>query len=111
MIKSRAGRLARNLIGGAALRLPAVGHKAAGTVSGIGIDYPQAPRAHDVELQDNRRLYEVLRDGRFVLLAPDAADPGLATRVRADLQAARASFTGAREKRARPDVQQLARAG
>jgi 2-polyprenyl-6-methoxyphenol hydroxylase-like FAD-dependent oxidoreductase len=73
MIRSRAGRLTRNLLGGAALRLPPVARKAAGIVSGIGIGYPHAPRAHDVPLRDSRRLYEVLRDGKFVLLAPDAA--------------------------------------
>jgi 2-polyprenyl-6-methoxyphenol hydroxylase-like FAD-dependent oxidoreductase len=73
MIRSRAGRLTRNLLGGTALRLPPVARKAAGIISGIGIDYPQAPRAQDVPLRDSRRLYEVLRDGKFVLLAPDAA--------------------------------------
>ena len=78
MIRSRAGRLARNVLGGAALRLPPVAHKAAGTISGIGIDYPHAPRAADVPLLDSRRLYEVLRDGKFVLLAPAAAAPQLA---------------------------------
>jgi 2-polyprenyl-6-methoxyphenol hydroxylase-like FAD-dependent oxidoreductase len=78
MIQSRAGRLARNVVGGAALRLPLVARKAAGTISGIGIDYPQAPRAQDVALRDGRRLYEVLRGGTFVLLAPDAAKPAIA---------------------------------
>jgi len=73
MIRSAAGRLTRNILGGAALRLPPVARKAAGTISGIGIDYPHAPRAQDVPLQDSRRLYEVLRDGKFVLLAPEAA--------------------------------------
>jgi 2-polyprenyl-6-methoxyphenol hydroxylase-like FAD-dependent oxidoreductase len=73
MVQSRAGRLARNVVGGAALRLPPVARKVAGTISGVGIDYPHAPRAADVELKDSRRLYEVLRDGRYVLLAPDAA--------------------------------------
>ena len=73
MVRSRTGRLARNLLGGAASRLPPVAGKVAGTVSGIGIDYPEAPRAADVALQDSRRLYEVLRDGTFVLLAPDSA--------------------------------------
>jgi len=77
MIRSRAGRLARNVIGGAALRLPAVARKAAGTVSGIGINYPHAPRAQDVPLQDSRRLYEVLREGKYVLLAPEAARPAI----------------------------------
>ncbi|MEU4242693.1 FAD-dependent monooxygenase [Actinoplanes sp. NPDC026619] len=76
MVRSRAGRLARNVIGGTALRLPPVAHKAAGTISGIGIDYPHAPRAADCALRDGRRLYEVLRDGRFVLLAP----PGFESR-------------------------------
>ena len=80
MIKSRAGRLARTVVGGAALRLPPVARKAAGTISGIGIDYPQAPRAHDVALQDSHRLYEVLRSGKFVLLAPDTARPAIAGR-------------------------------
>jgi 2-polyprenyl-6-methoxyphenol hydroxylase-like FAD-dependent oxidoreductase len=80
MIRSRAGRLARNTVGGAALRLPAIAHRAAGTISGIGIDYPRAPRAADVPLRDSRRLYEVLREGRFVLLAPDAAGSALAGR-------------------------------
>jgi len=80
MVRSRAGRLARNLVGGAALRLPPVARKVAGTVSGIGIDYPGAPRAQDVSLADSRRLYEVLRGGRFVLLAPEAARPALAGR-------------------------------
>jgi 2-polyprenyl-6-methoxyphenol hydroxylase-like FAD-dependent oxidoreductase len=77
MIRSGAGRLARNVLGGAALRLPAVAHRAAGTISGIGIDYPTAPRAQDVPLRDSRRLYEVLRAGKFVLLAPDGAAPAI----------------------------------
>ena len=77
MVRSRAGRLARNVLGGVALRLPPVAHKAAGTLSGIGIDYPHAPRAADVPLLDSRRLYEVLRDGKHVLLAPAAAEPQL----------------------------------
>jgi 2-polyprenyl-6-methoxyphenol hydroxylase-like FAD-dependent oxidoreductase len=77
MVRSRAGRLARNVLGGLALRLPPVANKAAGTLSGIGIDYPHAPRAADVALLDSRRLYEVLRDGKHVLLAPAAAEPHL----------------------------------
>jgi 2-polyprenyl-6-methoxyphenol hydroxylase-like FAD-dependent oxidoreductase len=80
MVRSKLGRLARNTIGGAALRLPPIAHRAAGTISGIGIDYPGAPRAADVALRDSRRLYEVLREGRFVLLAPDAAGSALAGR-------------------------------
>jgi hypothetical protein len=75
MIQSRVGRLTRNLLGGTALRVPPIAHKAAGIISGIGIDYPHAPRAHDVPLTDGRRLYELLRDGRFVLLTPGRAAP------------------------------------
>ncbi|MEN3361755.1 MAG: hypothetical protein V7637_5737, partial [Mycobacteriales bacterium] len=71
MVKSRLGRMARNFIGGNALRLPPIAHKAAGVISGIGIDYPGAPRAADVPLKDSGRLYEALRDGKFVLLTPD----------------------------------------
>jgi 2-polyprenyl-6-methoxyphenol hydroxylase-like FAD-dependent oxidoreductase len=84
MIQSRAGRLARNVLGGTALRLPPVARKVAGMISGIGIDYPGAPRAQDVTLRDSRRLYEVLRDGKFVLLAPETAKStldGLQVRV------------------------------
>jgi 2-polyprenyl-6-methoxyphenol hydroxylase-like FAD-dependent oxidoreductase len=81
MVESRVGRLARNVVGGAALRLPPIARKVAGTVSGIGIDYPGAPRAGDVALRDSRRLYEVLREGRFVLLAPESARPALPGRV------------------------------
>ncbi|MGW4212245.1 FAD-dependent monooxygenase [Lentzea sp. NPDC004789] len=76
MIRSRAGRFARDVLGAAALRLPPVARKAAGTISGIGIDYPGAPRAQDVPLQDSR-LYEALRDGKFVLVAPDEAKPAI----------------------------------
>jgi 2-polyprenyl-6-methoxyphenol hydroxylase-like FAD-dependent oxidoreductase len=74
MVRSGAGRLARNLVGGAALRLPPVARRAAGTISGIGIDYPGAPRARDVALRDSGRLYAELRRGKFVLLAPSADD-------------------------------------
>jgi 2-polyprenyl-6-methoxyphenol hydroxylase-like FAD-dependent oxidoreductase len=49
------------------------------TVSGIGLRYPASRRAHplagrripDLRLKRVRRLYEALRGGRFVLVAPD----------------------------------------
>jgi hypothetical protein len=75
MIRSRIGRLARNVVGSAAMRLRPVARKAAGTISGIGIDYPGVPRTPDAELRDGRRLYELLRAGSFVLLAPERAHP------------------------------------
>jgi 2-polyprenyl-6-methoxyphenol hydroxylase-like FAD-dependent oxidoreductase len=71
MIRSHIGRLARNLVGSAAMRLGPVARTAAGTISGIGIDYPGAPRTPDIELRDGHRLNELLRAGTFVLLAPE----------------------------------------
>jgi 2-polyprenyl-6-methoxyphenol hydroxylase-like FAD-dependent oxidoreductase len=66
----------------AAVRVPAVARRAALTVSGIGIAYPRprgghplvGRRADDVELIGGARLAEVLRDGRFVLVAPASDD-------------------------------------
>jgi 2-polyprenyl-6-methoxyphenol hydroxylase-like FAD-dependent oxidoreductase len=59
-----------------ALSLPAVRHRAARTVSGIGIGYGPVERVPDRTLPDGRRLYEVLRDGRFALLGTPSADLG-----------------------------------
>ncbi|WP_213450858.1 FAD-dependent monooxygenase [Rhizomonospora bruguierae] len=87
MIQSQIPRAARNVIGGTALRIGPIARKVAGTISGIGIAYapprgghPLAgQRAADVPLtgdaQPAARLYEALRDGVFVLVAP----PELAT--------------------------------
>ncbi|GGN89288.1 FAD-dependent oxidoreductase [Actinoplanes lobatus] len=68
MIRSAAGRLARDTLGRILLGLPPVARRAAGIISGVGISYPGAPRAADVTLRDGGRLYEALRDGRHVLL-------------------------------------------
>ncbi|GAB2950506.1 FAD-dependent monooxygenase [Micromonospora polyrhachis] len=70
LVRPRAGRMFRNVLGALLLRLPPIVRAMAGTISGIGIDYPGAPRAGDVELRDGQRLYTVLREGRYVLLAP-----------------------------------------
>jgi 2-polyprenyl-6-methoxyphenol hydroxylase-like FAD-dependent oxidoreductase len=75
MIRARAGRLARNVVGSVAMRLSPIARKAAGTISGVGIDYPGAPRTPDAQLRDGRRLYELLRAGSFVLLAPEGSAP------------------------------------
>jgi 2-polyprenyl-6-methoxyphenol hydroxylase-like FAD-dependent oxidoreductase len=66
----------------AAARVGPIGRKAAGQVSGIGIRYPRPRGAHpltgtrapDLALTDGR-LYEALRDGRFVLVAPPGTEP------------------------------------
>jgi 2-polyprenyl-6-methoxyphenol hydroxylase-like FAD-dependent oxidoreductase len=88
MIQSRPGRVARNTVGGAALRIGPIARKVSGMLSGIGIGYP-APggadhsagrRAGDIALAGDKsqpiRLYEALRGGRFVLVVPPGADPG-----------------------------------
>ena len=76
---------ARNLLAAAAARIPFAAGTFARGMSGIGISYPAPRDAHpltgkraaDLPLADSRRLYEALRDGRFVLVAdtplvPDA---------------------------------------
>ena len=84
---------ARNLLAGAATRIPYTARMLADGASGIGISY-RAPRdahpltgkrAADLPLADSRRLYEALRDGRFVLVGdgqfpPNAMD-GYSDRV------------------------------
>ncbi|MEV4509649.1 FAD-dependent monooxygenase [Dactylosporangium sp. NPDC049525] len=72
MLHSRAARAGRDLLGGALLHVPTIMRKAAGTVSGIGIDYPGAPRQPDLTVSTGSRVYELLRAGRHVLLAPSA---------------------------------------
>jgi 2-polyprenyl-6-methoxyphenol hydroxylase-like FAD-dependent oxidoreductase len=55
-----------------AMSIPVVRHRGALTISGIGIDYEGANRVPDRRLADGRRLYEALRDGRFLLAgSPD----------------------------------------
>ncbi|BAL89465.1 putative FAD-dependent monooxygenase [Actinoplanes missouriensis 431] len=72
MLRSRPARFARNAAGSALLALPAVTRRAAGVISGIGIDYPGAPRAADLPLRGGERLYEALREGRHVLITAGA---------------------------------------
>ncbi|AEV87316.1 FAD-dependent oxidoreductase [Actinoplanes sp. SE50] len=81
MIRSVAGRWTRNTAGSALMALPPVMHRAAGVLSGVGIDYPHAPRAADQELRDGSRLYERLRDGRHVLLTDDRVPADYAVRL------------------------------
>ncbi|GAA2699490.1 FAD-dependent monooxygenase [Actinoplanes palleronii] len=81
MIRSAAGRRTRDTIGSALMSLPPVMHRAAGILSGVGIDYPDAPRAADQKLRDGTRLYEALRDGRHVLLTDDQNQTGYDDRL------------------------------
>jgi 2-polyprenyl-6-methoxyphenol hydroxylase-like FAD-dependent oxidoreductase len=64
--------------------LPPVRRRAAGLISGIGIGYERPRGAHplvgrrapDLPLGDGRRLYEALREGKFVLVGAAATDFG-----------------------------------
>ncbi len=73
---------AASTIAAAAVRVPPIARRAAGTVSGIALRYPRPPGAHefvgrrapDLALAVHGRLYESLRDGRFVAVG---ANPGV----------------------------------
>ncbi|WP_431951451.1 FAD-dependent monooxygenase [Nocardia lijiangensis] len=92
MLESRIGQLARNVVAGAALELAPIARRAAGSISGIGFAYPRPDGAHrlvgvragDTPLKGTPgRLYEALRDGKFVLVTNAAvAQDGWADRVR-----------------------------
>jgi 2-polyprenyl-6-methoxyphenol hydroxylase-like FAD-dependent oxidoreductase len=75
MIRSRAGRWARNTIGAALMRVPAIQRRATGTISGIGIDYPDAPRTPDVALAGSGRLYPALGAGTYLVVGPPDSEP------------------------------------
>ncbi|MFC9240108.1 FAD-dependent monooxygenase [Streptomyces decoyicus] len=78
------GRALRALAARVFNRLRPLSGRAVRTISGIGIAYGAGPGAHplagrrapDIRLADGSRLYELLRQGQFVLLAP-ADEPGV----------------------------------
>lgn len=82
MLGPRTLPLARALFG-LVTSLPAARRRAAGLVSGIGLGYSRPRGAHplvgrrapDLPLADGRRLYEALREGKFVLIAPEGEYP------------------------------------
>ncbi|NNH73520.1 FAD-binding protein [Nocardia uniformis] len=96
MLESKIGQMVRNTLAEGALSLPPIAHKVAGSISGIGFTYPRphgadhlvGTRATDIALAEDTRLYEELRDGKFVLVTnePVAVD-GHADRVRVALAA------------------------
>jgi 2-polyprenyl-6-methoxyphenol hydroxylase-like FAD-dependent oxidoreductase len=71
----------RNVAALAATRIPFVASRLAGALSGVSISYPAPSGAHplagkrvaDLPLADGRRLYEALRDGRFLLAGLSSA--------------------------------------
>jgi hypothetical protein len=82
LLRSRLARAIRNLAFPAAFAVPPIGAMVRLRQSGIGIAYGRPRGAHrlvgtraaDVAADDGTRLYEALRGGRFVLVAP----PGFA---------------------------------
>ncbi|MFE0642232.1 FAD-dependent oxidoreductase [Streptomyces sp. NPDC058877] len=84
MAHTRLTRAARSLVTRLVDAVPPASGRAAGMISGIGISYAPAPgadrpsgrRAPDVQLREGR-LYELLRRGEFVLVAPQGAAPAL----------------------------------
>jgi hypothetical protein len=82
MLRSRVARTLRGLIGGTALRVPAIHRKLTGRLTALGFRY-RAPegehklvgtRMPDVTLADGTRLYEALRGGRFVVVGKGDVD-------------------------------------
>ncbi|MET9438602.1 FAD-dependent monooxygenase [Streptomyces sp. NPDC006551] len=70
-------RAARALAAHLLNALPAASAKAMGMISGIGIAYGrEGRRVPDLTLREGR-LYELLRESRFVLIAPEGAQPVL----------------------------------
>jgi len=78
LLRSGAARAVRNVVMPALLGVPAIGRQVRLRQSGIGIRYGRPPGAHplvgtrasDVAADDGMRLYEALRAGGFVLVAP-----------------------------------------
>ncbi|MFC7615372.1 FAD-dependent monooxygenase [Actinokineospora soli] len=76
MVRSRFARVLRGLVGGTALRVPAIHRRLTGRLSALGFRYAAPDGEHrltgtrmpDVDLADGSRLYEALRGGRFVLV-------------------------------------------
>jgi hypothetical protein len=78
LLRSPLARAIRNMAFPAAFAVPPVGAQVRMRQSGIGIAYGRPRGAHrvvgtraaDVTADDGTRLYEALRGGRFVLVAP-----------------------------------------
>ncbi|MFI9049574.1 FAD-dependent monooxygenase [Streptomyces sp. NPDC053427] len=78
LLRSTPGRAARGLAARLINRMSPLSRRAIGAVSAIDVAYPAARGAHplagrrapDIRLADGSRLYELLRQGKFVLIAP-----------------------------------------
>jgi 2-polyprenyl-6-methoxyphenol hydroxylase-like FAD-dependent oxidoreductase len=74
VVRSVTQQVLRTTAARLALSVPAVRNRGAMTVSGIGIGYGPVTRVADRPLADGRRLYEALRDGRFLLVGAPTLD-------------------------------------
>ncbi|MFD7324971.1 FAD-dependent monooxygenase [Streptomyces sp. NPDC059875] len=73
--------------------VPPAAAKAMGMISGIGIDYAGgARRVPDLKLREGR-LYELLRAGEFVLIAPEGTTPDLPPAPTTPARLVRATWT------------------
>ena len=85
LLRSGTARAVRDAVLPALFSVPAVGRQVRLRISGIGVRYPRPRGAHplvgtrapDVTADDGTRLYEALRRGRFVLVAPPGSAPAV----------------------------------
>ncbi|MFF2812103.1 FAD-dependent oxidoreductase [Streptomyces sp. NPDC058000] len=83
LVHSAAGRALRGLSVRLLMSLRPLSRRAIGGVSGIDIAYPAGPGAHrlagrrapDLHLAGGGRLYDALRQGKFVLITPEGELP------------------------------------
>lgn len=88
LLRGAPARALRRLGGQLLTRLPSLSRRAIGGVSGIDVAYPAGPGAHrlvgrrapDLRLAGGGRLYELLRQGTFVLVTPAGEIPQEALR-------------------------------
>ncbi|MCT4356400.1 FAD-dependent monooxygenase [Streptomyces sp. Je 1-79] len=86
-------RTARSLAARILDKVPVVSAKAIGMISGLGIAYGRdTRRVPDLELREGR-LYELLREGEFVLIAPEGATPDLPASPTTPARLVRATWT------------------
>ncbi|MEU9702166.1 FAD-dependent oxidoreductase [Streptomyces sp. NPDC047981] len=86
-------RSARTLAAQLLSKVPPASAKAMGMISGLGIDYGRAHRrVPDLALREGR-LYELLRAGEFVLIAPEGAAPELPAAPTTPARVVRATWT------------------
>ncbi|MER6999955.1 FAD-dependent monooxygenase [Streptomyces sp. NPDC000410] len=104
MAHTRPQLIARALAAKLMSKVPPVADKAMGMISGIGISYGAERGAHrltgkrapDLELTEGR-LYELLREGRFVLVTPEGEASGASSAPTAPGPVTRAHWKAPRD--------------